>query len=668
MNRTFLAVIMSAVAAVCGYAQKVDNSLLIPGMTVVTQEQDLVAMAAISALTTQSFARVYDSAQPSRYFMEVVNGTGTVYEVTGPHTNLMVTLSDDFEETATHSRPAWTTNAFPFTDGSLIGEIYGDGNGIAIHREAPDAVWLSETYSYPSTLIPVSGYSQGSATVSVSSVYYTTNAIKHLTSESELEEAKAACAVVLTNTVASATNALMPYTRTVYGDVSTTNETGYAAFNATNAGAVSYSSLTPSSAVGSFTNTFRYYLNDVRKTGVLTNKAWFVKSGFGVGYKIPSTRLSVKDAAGNTVASSYVSGAAIDQTVSTFVCVTNSFALPLNVYSGTVEVACIVVSTNASFSVRLYTGGQYASSLSFGEAPIPYATVVDVSGLKLGGATNITDGVTSGTFIESTRTFDISAITKKITKPILSSATNIVVASTNAVYYVALTNAANVGFDFSALALGGTNRADITAIIDCLNTQALYSVLVTNALTMDCLWEPTVTGRYEIAISSDGIRTTARQVWPKNDTPQLAYAKYNYAGTAATMPDSVTIAEGATNGAVYTWVACPDCWYAVRAQFSGGNEGDTVTVGYYRIVSGYADYTSSFISGTVINPGSPYGWTSGWVIVPPPSTAWLAGPGFANGVGIWVTRSGSTSVILCRSFEVRKANALEIKAAQALGY
>ena len=513
MNRTFLAVILIGVAAVCGYAQKVDNSLLIPGMTVVTQEQDLVAMAAISALTTQSFARVYDSAQPSRYFTQTVNGTGTVYEVTGPFTNLMVTLSADFEETATHSRPAWTNNVFPFTDGYWTGEIEGDHYRIA--ADTLGAMWSSVDMSVPSALNPFYyEYSQGTATVTIASVYYATNAVSRFTTEAELEAAKAACGVVLTNTVNAATNALMPYSRTVYGDVTTTNEAGYAAFNATNAAVASYSALIPSSSVGSFTNIFRYNFNGVRKFGTLTNTAWFVKSVFGAGYKAVSTVVSVKDAAGNVLASSASQPVNIDQTVTTPAAITNMLAIPLNIYSGTVEIACIAVSTNASFSVRLYTGGQYASSLSFGEAPIPYATASEVSGLKL-GATNITDGVTSGTYDDATRTFNISAIAKKITKPILSSSTNVIVTSTNAVYDVAATGTGTIGIDWSGLSLDGTKRAEVLMRMN-VSEWGGTNVTFSPSLTFDTTPEILVTGVWEFVCSTiDGTTTRVRQTWPE---------------------------------------------------------------------------------------------------------------------------------------------------------
>lgn len=423
MKRTFLAVILSAVAAVCGYAQKVDNSLLIPGMTVVTQEQDLVAMAAISALTTQSFARVYDSAQPSRYLFGVVNGTGTVFEVTGPFTNLMVTLSEDFEETVTHTRPAWTNNVFPFTESQWVGGVSENTEGNAdyyyIESSAGTTVaWSDTTETLPASLTLVFGDGAGTATVSVGNIYYTTNAIKHFSTEAELEAAKAACGVVLTNTVneavsnltadiTSATNALMPYTRTVYGDVSTTNETEYAAFNATNAAVASYSALIPSSAVGAFTNIFRYNFNGVRKFGTLTNTAWFLKSGFGAGYKAVSTVVSVKDAAGNVLASSASQPVNIDQPVTTQAAITNTLAIPLNIYSGTVEIACIAVSTNASFSVRLYSGAQYTNIMTFSEAPMAYATYAE---LGTRGATNVTANGVSGNYDEPSRTLDISAI------------------------------------------------------------------------------------------------------------------------------------------------------------------------------------------------------------------------------------------------------------------
>ena len=284
------------------------------------------------------------------------------------------------------------------------------------------------------------------------------------------------------------------------------------------------------------------------------------------------------------------------------------------------------------------------------------------------------DGKQAHTFTDGTNDFfvDVNSKTNKfafdtIVKPVVTSATNVVVTSNQSVYSVALTVASNVGVDFSNLALGGVSNAAVTLYLDCQTTQALASVFNTNSVTFDMPWEPTVTGRYEIAVSSDGVRTTARQAWPKNDTPQFGYVKYNYAASASSHPDMVAIADGSTNGAVYTWVSCPNCWYAVRAQFNNGHAGDTVTFGYFRNAVGFGDYISSFVSETSINPDVPYGFTTGWIFVPPPSVWYHAAPGAQNGCGLWITRNSSIGYLRCSSIEVRKANILEIRAAQVMG-
>jgi len=469
----------------------------------ITNEADQAALSALASYAaTNKVTRLSDSSQPSRYFMEIVNSTGTVFEVTGPFTNLMVTLSEDFEETTTHTRPAWTNNAFPFTEsqwaGRFIENIEGNADYYCIEGSAGAAVlWADTSETLPAYLTLISGDGAGTATVSVGDIYYTTNAIKHLATEAELEAAKAACGVVLTNTVNAATNALMPYARTLYGDLATTNDAGYAAFNATNAAASSYSEIIPTSFIGSNTNTFRYRFNSLRKFGAVTNTAWFVKSGFGAGIKSVSTLVSVKDASGNVLSQSssqplYLSNSSSPSSV------TNVFTMPDNVYSGTLDVACIAVSTNASFSVRLYSGAQYTNMLTFSEAPTAYATHTELRSLRA----------------EIPAIVMSNSVPQTIVRSVSVSSTNILVSSANAVYYVALTNAANVGFDFSSLSLGGTKRADITAVIDCLNTQALYSVINTNLFAMDFPWEPTVTGRYELAVSSDGVRTKVVQNSP----------------------------------------------------------------------------------------------------------------------------------------------------------
>ena len=96
-------------------------------------------------------------------------------------------------------------------------------------------------------------------------------------------------------------------------------------------------------------------------------------------------------------------------------------------FTQTVSIVSYVYTTNVLASYNLTTGNvwqavaearqsaeqaadQIAGHLS-DAAPHPglFATASEVSGLKL-GATNITDGVTSGTYSEDTRTFDISPI------------------------------------------------------------------------------------------------------------------------------------------------------------------------------------------------------------------------------------------------------------------
>lgn len=526
-------------------------------------------VAKLDHISDSGILRVHDTAQPSRYFMEVVNSTGTVYAVTGPFTNLMVTLSDDFEEVVTHTRPSWTNNVFPFTDGEWIGYVYADYQFFVVNT-SQNIYWESEGLSIPSYLPPFSAGAVGTATVSIASIYYTTNVFAHFTTEAEIEAAKAACGVVLTNTVASATNALMPYARTVYGDLSTTNEAGYAAFNATSAAASSYSAIIPTSFIGSNTNTVRYRFNSLRKFGVLTNTAWFVKSGFGAGIKSVSTRVSVKDASGNVISQSssqpvYLSDSSSPSSV------TNIFTMPDNVYSGTVDVACIAVSTNASFSVRMYSGAQYTNLLTFSEAPTAYATHAELRSLRA----------------EIPAIVMSNSVPQTIVRSVSVSSTNILVSSTNSVYYVALTNAANVGFDFSALALGGTKRADITAVIDCLNTQALYSVINTNLVAMDCQWEPTVTGRYELAVSSDGVRTKVVQ-----NIPSMCF----FAPALIAVGDS-----GTTYGALSTALMSPG---TLSREITIANENNPRELAFLRLAMTFnspeVDGHLSFVCGSAI--------------------------------------------------------------------
>jgi len=344
--------------------------------TYVKTESDPAALAALDKYAeTNRVTRLHDSAQPSRYFIESVNGTGTVFEVTGPFTNLIVTLSENFEETARHTRPAWTNNVFPFIDDEWSGYVYANYQFFVVNL-AQNVYWESDGLNVPSLLPPFSPTAQGTATVSVANIYYTTNAIKHLATEAELETAKAQCGVVLTNTVAAATNALMPYTQTLYGDFATTNETGYAAFLTTNS-AVSSTVVVPSGTSATNSAKMSYPIAGQRLASAKIT-AYSQKLS---GTTFFRSTLSLCDS-GGSVLSSNVFYPPVSGTPDATERWTNSldFAGSM-VTSGFLRVEYTIASTSGAAKVMI-SGGNYPTTLILDRVPTPYTTAAELGTLS----------------------------------------------------------------------------------------------------------------------------------------------------------------------------------------------------------------------------------------------------------------------------------------------
>ena len=91
------------------------------------------------------------------------------------------------------------------------------------------------------------------------------------------------------------------------------------------------------------------FANVSRIYGTVTNTAVFVKTGRAVRNTFVSTVATVRDASGNSVGS-FSSGSPVNGPgqLGVTVTITNVFAMPANVYSGTVDIACIATSTNSA--------------------------------------------------------------------------------------------------------------------------------------------------------------------------------------------------------------------------------------------------------------------------------------------------------------------------------
>lgn len=102
-----------------------------------------------------------------------------------------------------------------------------------------------------------------------------------------------------------------------------------------------------------------------------------------------------------------------------------------------------------------------------------------------------------------------------IIKPVVTSATNVVVTSTQSVYSVSVTDAGPVGIDWSGLGLDGTGRAEITLRLNVADWGGT-NVSFASSMTFDTTPEILVTGVWEFACSTiDGVTAIVKQTWPE---------------------------------------------------------------------------------------------------------------------------------------------------------
>lgn len=99
------------------------------------------------------------------------------YAIAVTGTNFMVTLSDDFLETAYSVRPTWTTNTFPFNDFFFAG-FFEEGNAYISYQGQPSGgYWAAfPIEAYPVLLGPQRD-AYGTATISIDSYAYSTNLV-----------------------------------------------------------------------------------------------------------------------------------------------------------------------------------------------------------------------------------------------------------------------------------------------------------------------------------------------------------------------------------------------------------------------------------------------------------------------------------------------------------
>jgi hypothetical protein len=124
----------------------------------ITEEADTNALAQLAAYKP---IRLWSE---NNRFAVLEGGTNVVvYEINVvAYTNYTVTLSSDFEETVMHTRPSWTNNVFPFTDGAWS----ASGSGLESWQIiGPNgSLWFSPESSY---VLSAFNAAIGSATINL---------------------------------------------------------------------------------------------------------------------------------------------------------------------------------------------------------------------------------------------------------------------------------------------------------------------------------------------------------------------------------------------------------------------------------------------------------------------------------------------------------------------
>ena len=493
----------------------------------------VAAVAADVAALSNDVANLPPPADPTRlldsqgaYFQTLENGTGTVWQVTGPHTNYTVVLSGDFLEFYSVTRPVWTTNAFPFTDGFWNGVFEaGAGEAYIYFNDGVNSTdWRGDTSAgYPVTLSPVSvENAAGTATV-YQHIQMTTNAVHTFADAASVAASLAtANANIASNAqaVANVTANLHPFTQTLFGDIATTNVAGFAGFNATNgaAQAAGFTGTTNNQSIARFRH-------DLAATtfGTATFSGW-VTPGAGIG---PTAQVyavgSVYSQAGALLASTQ----SPVMTLPPFTTLSNlvvSVTFPGPVTNGYFVGEFFSARDHEGRMLVVRTGGAYPATLTLSRRPLGYATPQEVAA-ALAPKLDRVNGTATNLSVSGTLTLNGDAITAwpsggvasaSIATPITYATAPVAVTSTQALYWVDLSSASTVSNTFAGLTFDGSTRYEWREVVNIVSNAGRTVTWDARRTWLDGVPDLTVTGRYEFALSTvDGIRVRAKQTWPE---------------------------------------------------------------------------------------------------------------------------------------------------------
>lgn len=358
---------------------------------------------------TNRVKTVFDTLDPNK-FTRWENGTGTVYEITGPFTNLQVVLSSNFEYGGDHTIPSWRTNSFPFLDYPWEGIYSDEFSKCVITYYDTAARWESVDLTMPSEIIPFSGDPVGTATVSIVNIYYSTNALYTLATSTQLGTAIDSLSIETGQNLTNAINAIQldPITVRRYGDSSITNYAGYAVITDNNPVSAQTIVMVPATTIATNVAKFRY---DIGNSGFVSASAVSYGRGNSV-VGIMQSLLTLYNSTGVPLVSNLCAVPLPISAASVQPWFTNNLVYSAShLTNGYLVMEYTLGTTNTSGIVcQIASGGATSLRVDVQTKPLVYMTHAQGVGSVNGGATNITDGVTSGTYSDTTRTLDIAPI------------------------------------------------------------------------------------------------------------------------------------------------------------------------------------------------------------------------------------------------------------------
>lgn len=615
----------AAAFATAAQGIKADGALQPPATSgLLRVESDLLAREELASFSrTNSVVRLYADGDTNRFIVYQVGGivnewetTNAVYYVmsfsqdfgggwlTNPYPAEWILPFDNgwtltFDENEGGEGPAWILRdpeellAWVNRSVSLVGEYYGFGVATIVPRYNPTqyAIPLSGQVVNITSRLDSAEQQIASLNGDVAGLFVsnaTTRADVGFSSN-RIDAVQSSFSRFL-----SATNI------TIYGDILTTNEVGYAAFVNENPASLKPTILVANNAIGTNSVSFKFPLtNGYVDVAALTY-------GYGPVGALGYSMLTIFNSNGVAVASNSFTVAGFTGAATR--CFTNSVSTDGTwISDGWATLTFTMAKTSVlPQACQIYTGGAYPMTAVVTTTPLPYLTQVKAAGLIEKSSR------------ESAFYTDISYL------PMVGEgATNVVMISEGKrVYFITATNTVNVLTNVATgIALNG--RAAEWELWVNFTNPAGTNMTWCPCMRFDFTPEITCTGVWKFACSTtDGVNVRARQTWPSDYSMDRQNHPYVVtSGSSALAYNAQTVIAAAnTNGSVYFRAPDSERLYKAKLVFSStASASSTNTLFGYAgaFVIGLAEYTSTnLVFSAVSQSAAATRWQTRWFVIP----------------------------------------------------